>query len=165
MSQDCNLARVAWAMTPCQTHTHTQICSPGRLCNPCTSCLLCLPIFHDQFILSACSFPSCPTATCLLPSAFPLPPVTYSFHPCLSSCFLFFPPLTSDTLFLSHLPSSPRCQLFHTIATLWPSISSLFVRMRPSSATGSFSKPFLFFPLLSMSPCRLLYPSSSPLFL
>lgn len=72
------------------THIHTQPYSPGCLCNPCTSCVLCLPVFHDQFILPACSFPSSPTTPSLLLSVLPPPIVTLSVYPCLLLLLLFF---------------------------------------------------------------------------
>lgn len=48
------------------TLTHTPPRSPGCLCNPSTSCLLCLPVLHDQFILPGCVFPSSPLTPLLL---------------------------------------------------------------------------------------------------
>lgn len=75
--------------THAHTHTHTHFCSPGCLCNPRTSCLLCSPVFHDQFILPACSFPSSPTPPSLPLSVFPPPALTLFLSP--SFLLLFFP--------------------------------------------------------------------------
>lgn len=161
MSHDCNLARVAWAVTLSQKHT--QFCSPGCLCNPRTSCLLCRPIIHDQFILPACSFLSSPTKASLLLSVFPLPVVTL-FLP-LSFLIIFF--------LCEHL--TPHCSLIwllfayaNTFPQLFPNDHLSLHYLSGCSCLwllAHFVKRLLYVLLVTSSPCGLLYPPSSPLFL
>lgn len=102
-------------MTLSQTHTHIYTHGFGCLCNPRTSCLLCLPVFHDQFILSACSFPSSPTTPPPLLSVFPLPVVTLFLSMPFLLLFFFFhltpyfslicPPFPPANPFTPSLPS------------------------------------------------------------